>query len=761
MRRSALSVLGVVALVCAGAGARHALQAQGGTPARRIDFVRDVQPILKKHCYECHGPERQSNGLRLDRRHAAFRGGTISVINPGSASSSKLYLRLLGRFGEQMPKDDTLTAAEIETIKLWLDQGAEWPDAVAGDPPPITIDPSAAAAIETLRAGDLDGFKAALVRTPAVANRPGLGGTTPLMYAALYADASTLERLVDSGADPNLRNEEGVTALMLAVDDLKKVRVLVEHGANVNAKSADARTPLLIAAGRRGSLTVVSYLLARGAKADVKAPWTGVDNAISPLSEAARNGDVAMIRLLIRHGASAEHAGGLPLAMALRSHCNDCFEVLAANAPKERLSAVMAGGAPPLGPALATVPLLRRGADPNVQHPSGLSMLMLTAASDEMPLDAVRELLARGADVNAPGPGGITALALARRHGDTPMVDLLLNVGARDAAGPSSAPEPQPAPALSPAMAVARSLPLLQRADSTFMRKSGCVSCHNNAITAVTIALARERGVQIDQTVADAQRRKIGEYLHDWRDRALQGHAIPGESDTMAYILLGLAAEKHQPDAATDAIARLIRLQQEPNGSWAPFAHRPPIEASEIQATAIGIRALQVYGPAAERGLNAAAVARATSWLRDATPRSTEDRALQLLGFAWTNTEAAQVARAAQALLSEQRADGGWAQIPSLASDAYATGEALVALLRSGTRTSADPAVMKGVAYLLRTQFADGSWLVRTRAVPLQPYMDADFPHGRDQFISTAATNWATQALLLSASRSRATTPSQ
>jgi len=47
----------------------------------------------------------------------------------------------------------------------------------------------------------------------------------------------------------------------------------------------------------------------------------------------------------------------------------------------------------------------------------------------------------------------------------------------------------------------------------------------------------------------------------------------------------------------------------------------------------------------------------------------------------------------------------------------------------------------------LKTQFADGSWHVRRRAVPLQPHTDAGFPFGKDQFISAAATNWAAMAL--------------
>ena len=81
-------------------------------------------------------------------------------------------------------------------------------------------------------------------------------------------------------------------------------------------------------------------------------------------------------------------------------------------------------------------------------------------------------------------------------------------------------------------------------------------------------------------------------------------------------------------------------------------------------------------------------------------------------------------------------------------SDAYATGQALVALRESGVVPAGDPAIRRGVEYLLRTQFEDGSWFVRSRAVPIQTYFESGFPHGADQWISAAATAWAVSALV-------------
>ena len=93
-----------------------------------------------------------------------------------------------------------------------------------------------------------------------------------------------------------------------------------------------------------------------------------------------------------------------------------------------------------------------------------------------------------------------------------------------------------------------------------------------------------------------------------------------------------------------------------------------------------------------------------------------------------------------------QREDGGWAQLPTMAADAYATGEALHALHASGM-SATNRVYQRATAYLLRTQLEDGTWFVRSRAFGFQPYFETGFPHGTDQFISASATSWATIAL--------------
>ncbi len=132
-------------------------------------------------------------------------------------------------------------------------------------------------------------------------------------------------------------------------------------------------------------------------------------------------------------------------------------------------------------------------------------------------------------------------------------------------------------------------------------------------------------------------------------------------------------------------------------------------------------------------------------------PHSVANRAFQLIGLNWAGDDKDALLPAARGLLAEQRADGGWGQLTSMTSDAYATGQALVALSESGQIASTDPAYQRGVDYLLSTQLEDGSWYVRSRSIAFQPYFESGFPHGHDQWISAAATNWATMALIRAA----------
>ena len=713
----------------------------------KVDFARDVQPIFKAHCIACHGPSQQMNRLRLDRRSDAMRGGTIPVIGPGNAAGSRLYLRLVGsQFGLQMPPTGALNSEQISIIRAWIDEGAEWPDQFAGEAPRATPDPKAAPILAALRNGDHQALIKLLSADAGAVNRKGPSGGTPLMYAALYGEAATVRLLLESGADPNLRNNAGATALMWAVDDAEKTRLLLEYGAEANARSDDGRVPLVIAAGRYGSSPVIKLLLDHGADPSARSPAVTFSVA-TPIGESAWAGDDAAFRMLVDRGADVKAAGPQALYFAIQSNCVFCRDTLLQSADRNILNAAMLMTAPPRGDARAVQMLLEHGADPNATNPAGRTILMMASSSEVFPVQTIQVLIQRGAAVDAKGPQGETALYFAKLRGETPVVAALLKAGAKETAEPPG-PTGKPKPASSPRAAVARSIPLLQRTDVTFLRKSGCVSCHNNSLTALSIAKARANGLPVNENIARSQLKTIGVYIDGWRERVLQGDGIPGLTDTVSYILLGMAAENYPPDESTDALAYYVKRKQARDGRWRINDHRPPHESSNIQSTAVALRAIQVYGPKARRPEYDQAIRRAAGWLRDAQPAGTEDRAFQLLGLTWAGWDKDTIRKFARAFLAEQRSDGGWAQIPTLPSDAYATGQALVALKDSGMLDIKDRAYQRGVQFLLNTQFEDGSWFVRSRSQPIMPLFESDFPFGPDQWISAAATNWATLALI-------------
>src|SRR5262249_33513099 len=101
---------------------------RGQAPAK-VDFGRDVLPIFRQNCIGCHGPAQQISGLRLDRRSAVLnRKGVV----PGSSDNSFLFHRISGNaYGMQMPPTGPLRTEQIEVIKAWIDQGAQWPDSLA------------------------------------------------------------------------------------------------------------------------------------------------------------------------------------------------------------------------------------------------------------------------------------------------------------------------------------------------------------------------------------------------------------------------------------------------------------------------------------------------------------------------------------------------------------------------------------------------------------------------------------------------------
>ena len=179
-------------------------------------------------------------------------------------------------------------------------------------------------------------------------------------------------------------------------------------------------------------------------------------------------------------------------------------------------------------------------------------------------------------------------------------------------------------------------------------------------------------------------------------------------------------------------------------------SNRPPSEASHFTTNYLALRSLRVWGSDKLAKEIEERTKKSAAWILETSPKTNEDQVFQLLGFSEVKADKSIIEKSAKALIAKQKADGGWAQIDSLDSDPYATATALVSLHFTKMLSNKDKAFQDGVKYLIKTRKEDGSWFVKSRSKPFQTYYESGFPHGKDQFISVAASGWAATALLLS-----------
>ena len=601
-----------------------------------------------------------------------------------------------------------------------------------------------------IKAGDAASVIGLLDRGADV-NAPSADGSTPLMTAALYSNAPMMKLLLDRGADANRANKAGATALIWSAGDLQKVRLLLDRGADPKARTKGGRTALHVAAMFDGGYDVVKLLVDKGAEPDLKD-----ESGATPLIEASAGFDTRTARLLLERAADVnakDRAGRTPIIVAVSNGSVASARLLLNHGADPNTSSFF--GIPAIALAILNDDtnlfrlLASKGADLKARDASENTALMWAAFSEQANTEIAGDLLRAGADVNSSNKKGETALDWARRRGETPMVAMLKRAGAKENAPPVALPIVERQEQPSPREAVDRALAVLQKGAVGFSKKNACSSCHNQTLPVLTAAAARERGIHVDGQYVDGQSTFSKKAFSPGADKLLEGvESIPDLPITGSYTLIGLAADHHAPDKMTTAAVQHLAMRQHSDGRWTTFAPRPPMEYSDFTATALSMRALQLYGPDGRASEFRNRIERGRNWLLRATPKNTEEYAMKLMGLTWSKANPDEVQRVAQLLLKQQRKDGGWAQLPTLGSDAYATGQTLTALKMVRNLRGAKDAYDRGVAYLLRTQQEDGSWLVQSRAFPFQPYMESGFPHGHNQWISSAATAWATMAIL-------------
>lgn len=270
---------------------------------------------------------------------------------------------------------------------------------------------------------------------------------------------------------------------------------------------------------------------------------------------------------------------------------------------------------------------------------------------------------------------------------------------------------------------IQRGVAFLARDARAWKEKHNCASCHHAGLVVWSLCEAKERGHAVDESTLAELTRWIAESGDGKTSQARPASAPKALNTKALHFAFALAALPDPDSHAREGMTRLLRTvkdDQNENGSWSAWPEtRPPIFGSSDETmTALSTLALMT---AVDKGDPSASAARdkGVKWLNavktDDDPQSV---ALRLVIWKRLGRPDQECAPVVQRIKDRQNPDGGWSQSKHMASDAWATGQALYALAHAGLKSD-DPAIARGHAFLKKTQRADGSWPMTSR--PIKP----------------------------------------
>jgi N-acyl-D-amino-acid deacylase len=310
--------------------------------------------------------------------------------------------------------------------------------------------------------------------------------------------------------------------------------------------------------------------------------------------------------------------------------------------------------------------------------------------------------------------------------------------------------------------ATRRGLARVKQAASDWQDNKTCFSCHHQTLPMVAALEGERVGFPLDKEWLKSQ----ADNTHRFFTRSIKtmdaGEHLAGGAGTTAFGFWALSLDQRPVDQTTTSmVTYMLKIQgvarssdRKPNappkledGLWRASCRRAPMQASLIGNTVLVLMGLEKYATPEQRPQVEKARAAAEKWLATAPMKEQQDRLWHLWGLHHLGGNDVMKMSTLAAIFAAQRVDGGWAEIDDGQSDTYSTGQTLFMLLKTGTAAD-HPSIPRARDYLLKSQYADGSWLATSHVkFKTQPYFENDDPHGVSQFLSTAATAWATAGL--------------
>lgn len=282
-----------------------------------------------------------------------------------------------------------------------------------------------------IRSGSAEDLKNALAN--GADPNDSITGYSALMMATLEGTADQIAILLNHGAKVNDTTRDGITALWLAIPEIEKMTLLLDHGADINHK-INGYGILAKLATMPGQITVFRYLISKGAD-----PMTScADNTL--LCNAASTGDTTLLGFLLGLGLKPNDTtsfGEVPINAAFTHRTPATLKMLVEHGANinfqnmhEQTLPLLVGFAPLMNAALTNdresfFYLLESGADPNLRNKSGYTALMLLEQSESTDPEMTRALILHGAGPADKAPDGTDALYYAKEKGHTPIVELL------------------------------------------------------------------------------------------------------------------------------------------------------------------------------------------------------------------------------------------------------------------------------------------------------------------------------------------------